>query len=63
MAVPYAMICILQAVMFFVLTIVRRMYSDQVSKFVDTYCACGIVETEPELISKKDEEMEDSNGY
>ena len=47
MAVPFAAICLLQAVMFFILIIVKRKYSVQVSKFIDKYCGCAIVKEEP----------------
>ena len=56
MSFPFSAICLLQAIMFFVLTIVKRKYSDHVGKFIDKYCAYGIVKEE---INKVDTEESD----
>ena len=44
MAVPFSAITFLQATLFFTLIIVRRRYSNQLNRFIDKYCGCGIVE-------------------
>ena len=58
MSVPFAVICMIQAIMFFVLTILRRKYSDHVSRILDRLCGCGIVNEE--ILVNDDEEQEES---